>query len=68
MYIIDPRSTARVSATGSASVCDDNSAGNNQATITKTFDANVPYMLIVCLKDPSSETGTTHIIVSKTEI
>ena len=68
MYIIDPRSTNRVTSGGAASVFDDNSAGNNQATITKTFDVNVPYMLIVCLKDPSSETGTTHIIVSKTEI
>lgn len=68
MYIIDPRSVDIATPNGNASIYDDNSAGNNQATITKTFDANVPYMLIVCLEDPSSETGTTHIYVSKTEI
>lgn len=48
LYLIDPRSTLPVSSNFSQpSVYNDDNGGNLQAKITKTLDANVPYLLLI---------------------
>ena len=62
LYIIDPRSTAPISSsTSQPSTYNDDGAGNLQAKITKTIDANVPYLIIVSAYNPSSQSGEYQI-------
>lgn len=59
LYVIDPRSTDLISSNANAaSVYNDDGAGNLQAKITKTLDANVPYLIIASAFNPSSQSGS----------
>lgn len=68
LYIIDPRSTELIKAASTSTVGDDNLynddyGGTRNSKITKTFDANVPYLVIVSAYNPSSSTSVGEFYV-----
>lgn len=69
LYIIDPRSTELIKAASTSTVGDDNLynddyGGTRNSKITKTFDANVPYLVIVSAYNPSSSTSVGEFYVN----
>ena len=66
LYVIDPTSTELItrytgSNPGSANLYDDDSAGNSQAQLTKTVQANKEYLVILTFYDPSVTSGAVTI-------
>ena len=69
LYIIDPRSTEAVvqassSTTTKPCLFDDDSGGNRNAKITKSMDANIPYLVIVSAYNPSASSGSFSLCIS----
>lgn len=65
LYVIDPTSTELITRynnnPGTANLYDDDSAGNYQAQLTKTVQANKEYLVILTFYDPSSTSGEVTI-------
>ncbi len=62
LYIIDPRSTAPISSSAiQPSTYNDDGGGNLQAKITKTLDANVPYLVIISAFNPATQSGVYRL-------
>jgi hypothetical protein len=59
LYLIDPRSAEPISSNFSMqSVYNDDGGVNLQAKITKTIDANIPYLIIVAAYNPATSSGS----------
>ena len=62
LYVIDPRSTLPISTSASQpSTYNDDGGGNLQAKITKTLDANVPYLVIISAYNPATQSGVYRL-------
>lgn len=66
LYLIDPTSTELITwyngnNPGAANLQDDDSAGNYQAQLTKTVQANKEYLVILTFYDPSATSGAVTI-------
>ena len=65
LYVIDPTSTELITQyyynPGAANLYDDDSAGNYQAQLTKTVQANKEYLVILTFYDPSATSGAVTI-------
>lgn len=69
LYVIDPRSTDRVkvsteSTPTTPSIYDDDSNGNLNPQLTKTFEADVLYLIVVCAYAPDEDSGVYQIILT----
>ena len=69
LYIIDPRSTeliknANTSSSGEDCLYNDDYNGSLNSKITKTFDSNVPYLVIVSAYHPSLSSSVGEFYVN----
>ena len=61
IYIIDPRSTEMLEF---GVDYDDNSGVDDNAKLTISLDANVPYLVVYSTYDPSTLPETTYVVLS----